>query len=136
MRLVRYGLKALLVVTMAASAAIAQKEGEAGASPKQPDFVRLDAAKLPISHKFHVGGDPDWLGIGLGSVWVAVPKTNEVVRINPARTVVQARIAVDKEPCYGIGICGGHVWVLKCPNPTLTRNDPRNDQLDLTVPVV
>ncbi len=136
MRLVRYGLKALLVVTMAASAAIAQKEAEAAASPKQPDFVRLDAARLPISHKFHVGGDPDWLGIGLGSVWVAVPKTNEVVRINPIRNVVQARIAVDKEPCYGIGIGGEHVWVLNCQSRTLTRISPRTNKVDLRVPVV
>src|SRR5258708_34157845 len=120
MRLVRYGLKALLVVRMAASAAIAQKEGEAGASPKQPDFARFDAAKLPISHNFHVGGDPDWLGIGLGSVWVAVPKTNEVVRINPIRIVVQARIADDKEPCYGIGIGGEHVWVMNVQSSTLS----------------
>src|SRR5258708_2500888 len=103
MRFVRYGFNALLAIMMAASwvmaQAMAQKETETAASTKQEakaDFPRLDAAKLPISKTIHVGGDPDWLGIGLGSVWVAVPKTNEVVRINPARNVAQARIAVDK----------------------------------------
>jgi len=59
-----------------------------------------------------------------------------VVRINPVRNVVQARIAVDKEPCYGIGIGGEHVWVLNCQSRTLTRIAPRTNKVDLRVPVV
>jgi virginiamycin B lyase len=99
------------------------------------DFARLDASVLPISHKIHVGGDPDWLAIGFGSVWVAVPKNNELVRIDPARNVVQARVPVDKEPCYGIGIGGEQVWVLNCQSQTLTRVDPKTNKVDLRVPV-
>lgn len=139
MRFVRCGLRALLVVTMTASVGVAQQAAVPGANQtakRPPDFARFDAAKLPISHKIHTGGDPDWLAIGLGSVWVAVPKTNEVVRINPTRNVVQARVAVDKEPCYGIGIGGEHVWVLNCQSRTLTRITPRTNKVDLRVPVV
>jgi len=144
MRFVSYGLKGLLAVAMAASAGaayLATVQKEAAPSAKQDtkqlsDFPKLDAAKLPITRKIHIGGDPDWLSIGLGSVWVAVPKTNEVVRINPIHNVVQARIAVDKEPCYGIGIGGEHVWVLNCQGKTLTRIAPRTNKVDLRIPVV
>jgi streptogramin lyase len=102
---------------------------------KTSDFPRLDASKLPISYKIHLGGDPDWLAIGFGSVWVAVPKNNELVRVNPVRNVVQARIAVDKEPCYGIGIGTDRVWVLNCQSQTLTRINPKTNKVDLRVPV-
>ncbi len=95
----------------------------------------LDAQKLPISHKIHIGGDPDWLATGFGSVWVAVPRNNELVRVDPVRNVVQARVAVDKEPCYGIGIGADRVWVLNCQSQTLTRIDPKANKVDLRVPV-
>ena len=99
------------------------------------EFAKLDARKLPISHKIHIGGDPDWLATGFGSVWVAVPKNNELVRVDPVRNVVQARVAVDKEPCYGIGIGTDRVWVLNCQSQTLTRIDPRNNKVDMRAPV-
>jgi YVTN family beta-propeller protein len=99
------------------------------------EFPRLDAATLPITQKIHIGGDADWLGIGFASVWVTVAKNNEVVRVDPARNAVQARIAVDKEPCYGIGIGVDRVWVLNCQSKTLTRINPRTNAVDLRVPV-
>jgi hypothetical protein len=99
------------------------------------DFARLDVSKLPISHKIHIGGDPDWLATGFGSVWVAVPKNNELVRVDPIRNVVQARVTVDREPCYGIGIGVDRVWVLNCRSQTLTRINPKINKVDLRVPV-
>jgi streptogramin lyase len=99
------------------------------------DFRKLDASVLPITKKIQIGGDADWLGIGFGSVWVTVAKNNEVVRVDPARNVVQARIAVDKEPCYGIGIGVDKVWVLNCQSKTLTRINPKTNAVDLRVPV-
>src|SRR3979411_1444616 len=89
--------------------------------PKAPEFLKLDASTLPIIQKIQIGGDADWLAIGFGSVWVAVAKNNEVVRVDPVRNVVQARVSVDKEPCYGIGIGVDRVWVLNCQGKTLTR---------------
>src|SRR5689334_10090700 len=107
------------------------------AQPPKPEatFPKLDASVLPISQKIAIGGDPDWLASGFGSVWVAVPKTNELVRVDPVRNVVQSRIPVDKEPCYGIGIGTDRVWVLNCQSQTLTRVDPTTNKVDLRVPV-
>ena len=99
------------------------------------EFRKLDAATLPIIKKIPIGGDADWLAVGFGSVWVTVAKSNEVVRVDPARNVVQARIAVDKEPCYGIGIGVDKVWVLNCQSKTLTRINPKTNAVDIRVPV-
>ncbi len=99
------------------------------------EFIKLDAATLPIIKKIQIGGDADWLAIGFGSVWVTVAKSNEVVRVDPVRNVVQARIAVDKEPCYGIGIGVDRVWVLNCQGKTLTRINPKTNVVDMRVPV-
>jgi virginiamycin B lyase len=99
------------------------------------EFIKLDAATLPIIKKIAIGGDTDWLAIGFGSVWVTVAKNNEVVRVDPVRNVVQARIAVDKEPCYGIGIGVDRVWVLNCQGKTLTRINPKTNAVDMRVPV-
>lgn len=103
--------------------------------PPVQDFPKLDAAALPIAQKIHLGGDPDWMAIGFGSVWVTVAKNNEVVRIDPERNAVQARIPVDKEPCYGIGVGTDRVWVLNCQSKTLTRINPKTNKVDLRVPV-
>jgi len=96
---------------------------------------KLDASVLPITQKIQIGGDADWLAIGFGSVWVTVAKNNEVVRVDPVRNVVQARVKVDKEPCYGIGIGVDRVWVLNCQGKTLTRINPQTNAVDMRVPV-
>ena len=110
----------------------ATKEPQSKASA---EFLKLDAATLPIIKKIPIGGDADWLAVGFGSVWVTVAKSNEVVRVDPVRNVVQARIAVDKEPCYGIGIGVDKVWVLNCQSKTLTRINPKTNAVDMRVPV-
>jgi virginiamycin B lyase len=115
------------------------KESQAQTAKDPPraaaEFTKLDAATLPIIKKILIGGDADWLGIGFGSVWVTVAKNNEVVRVDPIRNVVQGRIKVDKEPCYGIGIGVDRVWVLNCQGKTLTRINPKTNAVDLRVPV-
>jgi virginiamycin B lyase len=145
----RLRLGALALIVMIGAGARSHKTMEASAlaqtalaqTAKEPqskavaEFIKLDAASLPIIKKIPIGGDADWLGIGFGSVWVTVAKNNEVVRVDPLRNVVQARIAVDKEPCYGIGIGVDRVWVLNCQGKTLTRINPKTNAVDMRVPV-
>jgi virginiamycin B lyase len=102
---------------------------------KSADFPKHDFATIPVIAKIHTGGNPDWLAMGFGSVWVSVPKTNEIVRIDPNSNSIQARIVVDQEPCYGIGIGPTRVWVLNCKSQTVTRIDPRRNKVDLRVKV-
>jgi virginiamycin B lyase len=118
-----------------------QAKGPLAQTAKEPqaktstEFLKLDAATLPIIKKIPIGGDADWLAIGFGSVWVTVAKNNEVVRVDPVRNIVQARVKVDKEPCYGIGIGVDRVWVLNCQGKTLTRINPKTNVVDRRVPV-
>ena len=94
---------ALIAISVSSNTFLAKSAKES--QPKAaPEFAKLDASTLPITKKIPIGGDADWLAIGFGSVWVTVAKNNELVRVDPVRNVVQARVAVDKEPCYGIGI--------------------------------
>ncbi len=120
----------LMLLSVMTGAAASAQEAKADFG-----FPVRDASTLPISQKIHLGGDPDWLATGFGSVWVAVPKNNELVRVDPVRNAVQARVPVDKEPCYGIGIGIDHVWVLNCQSQTLTRVNPKTNKVDLRVPV-
>jgi YVTN family beta-propeller protein len=122
------------IVASPAASAVAQmaKEPQAKAAA---EFTKLDAATLPIIKKIQIGGDADWLAIGFRSVWVTVAKNNEVVRVDPVRNVVQARVKVDKEPCYGIGIGVDRVWVLACQGKMLTRINPKTNAVDMRVPV-
>ena len=126
----RCRLLALAMICMLSLSAAASGQDSKSAA----EFPRLDVSALPIS-KVHIGGDPDWLAIGFGSVWIAVPKNNELVRIDPLKNVVQARVVVDKEPCYGIGIGPDRLWVLNCQSQTLTRVNPQTNRVDLRVPV-
>src|SRR3984893_12508992 len=125
------GMKAALMAAIWLVAASLMAEQAKPAA----EFPKLDAATLPITQRIHTGGDADWLAIGFGSVWVTVAKNNEVVRVDPVRNAIQARIPVDKGPCYGIGIGVDRVWVLNCQGKTLTRINPKTNAVDLRVPV-
>jgi YVTN family beta-propeller protein len=122
--------KAVVCAVFALSLAVSRQIGKTADSPSTPEFPKLDATTLPIAAKIHIGGDPDWLGIGFGSVWVSVPKNNEVVRINPKTNAIEARIKVGEEPCYGIGVGERYVWVLNCKSQSLTRIRPQDNTVD------
>lgn len=104
---------------------------------KAPGFQQRDASSLPITERIQIGGDPDWLAIGFSSIWVSVPKNNELVRVSPAKGRIQARVALgpDQEPCYGIGIGPDRVWVLNCKSRMLARINPVTNKVDLRIPV-
>jgi virginiamycin B lyase len=125
---------ALIAVSVSCNRVLAQSAKES--QPKAAaEFPKLDASALPITQKIQIGGDADWLAIGFNSVWVTVAKNNELVRVDPVRNVVQARVPVDKEPCYGIGIGVDRLWVLNCQGKMLTRINPKTNAVDLRVPV-
>jgi virginiamycin B lyase len=133
---IRSWTRVLLLITVTASSHGVLAQIAKDVQPKAAaEFPKLDAATLPITQKIQIGGDADWLAIGFGSVWVTVAKNNELVRVDPVRNVVQARVPVDKEPCYGIGIGMDRVWVLNCQGKTLTRINPKTNVVDLRMPV-
>ena len=114
---------------------LALQNAESSPQSQPADFAKRDFSNLPVQAKVHTDGDPDWLATGFGSLWVSVPRLNQIVRINPANNKVRTRIQAGLEPCYGIGIGVTRLWVLNCKSQTLTRIDPSKGKVDLSVPV-
>jgi len=70
---------------------------------------------------------PQGIGLGLGSVWVGVPNTLSVYRIDQVTNAIQATIRVPNGavPCGGFAFGEQAVWSASCQSATtLTRIDP------------
>jgi len=128
-------VKAVACATLVLSIAGCRQTKKAPSAADTAGSHKFEASILPIIARIHLGGDPDWLGMGFGSVWVSVSTKNEIVRINPKTNAIEARIKVGAEPCYGIGIGESNVWVLNCKSQTLTRIRPKDNTVDRIKPV-
>jgi streptogramin lyase len=83
------------------------------------------ALSIPVGRAGLSG--PNWLTEGFGSIWVDVPNTGSVVRINQSTGVVEATIRVPSPTvaCGGLGLGPDAVWVSSCDTgPRVTRIDP------------
>jgi DNA-binding beta-propeller fold protein YncE len=70
---------------------------------------------------------PQGIASGLGGVWVGIPNTGEVVRIDSTTNTVVARIVVTStmSPCGGIGVARTAVWISGCSDGNyVARIDP------------
>ena len=79
---------------------------------------------------------PNWLGSGLGSLWVGVPNNSTVVRFDPGTGAVEATIEapVGTTPCGGIAIGTAAGWITSCSITTSTaRIDPSSNTVVATV---
>lgn len=123
-------VKASVCVVLVLSVIGCRQTRKAPSPANTSESHKFDASALPITARIHIGGDPDWLGMGFGSVWVSVSTKNEIVRINPVTNAIEARIKAGEEPCYGIGIGESSVWVLNCKSQTLTRIRPKDNTVD------
>jgi virginiamycin B lyase len=95
--------------------------------------VLLDELKPAAT--FQLGGDPDWLAISDGAVWVANSHLKAVQRIDPSANEVAAKIEFPAEPCSGLTFAFGSLWVPLCGQPrSLARVDPATNQITATLP--
>jgi len=75
-------------------------------------------------------------GLGLGSVWVGVPNTSSVYRIDPLTNKVEATIEIPAgaSPCSGFAFSEQAVWTPSCfDTTTLVRIDPLTNKVVATV---
>ncbi len=69
------------------------------------------------------------------SVWVANDQLKAVQRIDPKRNKVVATIQFTSEPCSGLAVGFGSVWVPLCGEPAmLARIDPATNKVTATLP--
>jgi streptogramin lyase len=82
---------------------------------------------------FRVGGNPDWMALTAGSVWVTSSSTNSVIRLNAATNEVGESVTVAK-PCSGLAIGFGSLWVPSCADNNLVRVDLGTRKLVARIP--
>lgn len=96
--------------------------------------VRIPMTKLQPDHVFEVPGVPDWLAID-EHVWVSNSPKNTVTRIDPKSNTIVDTIAVGKDPCSGLAVGFGSLWVPNCGDPSLSRIDLKSGKVTATMPL-
>jgi virginiamycin B lyase len=79
-----------------------------------------------------VGGEPEWITGGYGSIWVTNRALNKVQRVDPDtdRPVAQGTVI---EPCNGIVAAFGSIWTASC-HGSLVRLDPTTLRTTARIP--
>ena len=92
------------------------------------DSTGLVTADTPL------GGQPDAIAVGGGSVWVTSPSDDLVIRVDKTTSSVSQRIKVGHAPA-GIAFGFGAVWVANSGDRTVSRIDPVANEIVATIPV-
>jgi virginiamycin B lyase len=88
--------------------------------------------ELPPTATFVVKGHPDWLAVTEDAVWVASSNVNHVVRLDPATNQPGTIITV-AEPCSGLAVDFGSLWIPSCKDHTLVRADVKTGVIQATI---
>ena len=78
--------------------------------------------------------EPQGVGVGHGSIWVAQLQSGTVLRIDPSTGRTVARIAVGHSP-VGVAMTADAVWVANKADGTVSRIDPAANQVVATITV-
>jgi virginiamycin B lyase len=83
-----------------------------------------------------IGKTADWVAIAPSAVWVAGTGPNAVSRIDPATNQVTDVVALPGEPCAGLALGWGSLWVPLCAEkPALARIDLATRKVTAVFPV-
>ena len=76
--------------------------------------------------RLHLGKTADWVAISDAAVWVGTTGPNGVTEIDPRTNAVVAAVPLPGEPCAGLAVGFGGLWVPLCGKPnSLARVDLR-----------
>ena len=109
----------------------------AAARPRRPGVstpgVRIPIEKLKPEAVFSVPGVPDWLAVD-EQVWVSNDPKGTVHQLDPKTNTVTANVTTGKNPCSGLAIGFGSLWVPNCGDKTLARVSLKEAKLEATLP--
>jgi len=112
------------------SAMITIAFGARGDPPPSP--LQRPIADLRPEATIHLGKTADWVAIGRDSVWVGGTGPFAVHRIDPKHNREVATVALPGEPCAGLAIGFGALWVPLCgKTPALARVDLKSNVVTL-----
>jgi streptogramin lyase len=89
-------------------------------------------AELTLVATFVVKGKPDWMAVTRNAVWVSSSNVNHVVRLD-ARTNQPGMVVSIAEPCAGLAVGFGSLWIPSCGEQKLVRVDAETGALQATI---
>ncbi len=122
----------LLAATIVTTAMAVADVAAAAASPVDHpvDSRHLSIGELTPAARIHLGKTADWVAISDGAVWVATTGPFSVVEIDPRTDTIAARVALPGNPCSGLAVGFGGLWIPLCTKPaSLARVDLRTHDL-------
>jgi virginiamycin B lyase len=127
----------LLAVLLLAPPGLAQTSGTKS-NIERPGIkeVRIPFASLKPEATFKIGENADWVEITDDAVWVASSKPDSVHRIDPQTNKEVAVVPVPGDPCAGLAVGFGSLWVPLCGKPnSLARIDARTNRIIAILPI-
>jgi DNA-binding beta-propeller fold protein YncE len=110
-------LLVLLAATFGPETQDAAAESAGGGAPRPIE-------ELVPRATIRVGKTADWVAITEDAVWVGSTGPNAVSRIDPRTNTLVATVPVPGEPCAGLAVGHGSLWVPLCAHPnSLARVD-------------
>jgi streptogramin lyase len=92
--------------------------------------VRRSIDELKPIAVVQLGKTADWVAIAPDAVWIGSTGPDAVHRIDPRTNARVATVALDGEPCAGLAIGFGSLWVPLCgATPTLAKIDLATNRL-------
>jgi streptogramin lyase len=95
--------------------------------------VQIPFASLKPDYEFPVPGAPDWIAVG-ESIWISNQPKNSVTRIDPKTNKIADVVTGFNQPCSGLAIGFGSLWVPNCGDQTLARVDLKTAKITATIP--
>src|ERR1041385_2430164 len=128
-------LRALIAITILFSTVLSNQRPQRPPRPgvKTPG-VRIPMSELKPDAVFEIPGAPDWIAID-ESVWVSNEPKHTTARLDPKTNKVLAMIPVGKEPCSGLAVGFGSLWVPLCGDKALARIDLKEGKVTATIPI-
>ena len=83
-------------------------------APKQ---IRHSISELTPIAKIHLGKTADWVAITDGAAWVGTTGPNGVAEIDARTNTVAAIVYLPGNPCAGLAVGFGGLWVPLCAKP-------------------
>ncbi len=123
LRCAAFALVSLLMTAVVRSNSAAGQRG-------LPSATRHSMSELTPIARIHLGKTADWVAIGEDVVWVGTTGPDGVARIDTRSNRVAAAIPLPGEPCAGLALGFGGLWVPLCAKPNaLARVDGQTDSV-------
>jgi virginiamycin B lyase len=112
-------------------AAVAFAAATALADDSPPSSQHSISELHPVA-RIHLGKTADWVAVTDDAVWVGTTGPGGVAQIDPRTNTVIAAVALPGNPCAGLAVGFGGLWVPLCAKPNvLARVDLRTRSVTL-----